>query len=275
MTKKLTAAIKPTVEAKAKAKVVPKTVKENKIKLFIATPMYGGQCTGYYAQSILQMSQLLGSHGIECMFSFMFNESLITRARNALTKAFINSDATHLMFIDADIKFRPSDIMHMIAADKDVLGGIYPKKEINWDTVKRAMDDQVPSDQLKHHTGSFVVNLVNYVNSVTVPLNAPVEIYNAGTGFLLIKRNVFKRLKKHVPIYYNDVMDLGKSLKNNDPIHEYFATSIEPETQRLLSEDYHFCYIWRKIGGKVFAAPWAELSHIGTYAFEGRLTPAA
>ena len=58
-------------------------------------------------------------------------------------------------------------------------------------------------------------------------------------------------------------------------IHEYFATSIEPGTERLLSEDYHFCHIWRKIDGKVFAAPWAELSHIGTYAFEGRLTPAA
>ena len=246
-----------------------------KIKIFIATPMYGGQCTGYYAQSILQTSQLLAQQNIECMFSFMFNESLITRARNALTKAFLDTDCTHLLFIDADIKFRPSDILHMLAADKDVIGGIYPKKEINWDTVKRAMDAGVPNDELKHHTCSFVVNLVNYVNEVTVPLNEPVEIYNAGTGFLVIKRNVFELLKPHVPVYYNDVNDLGKSLNNRDPIHEYFATSIEPGTERLLSEDYHFCHIWRKIDGKVFAAPWAELSHIGTYAFEGRLTPAA
>jgi hypothetical protein len=64
-------------------------------------------------------------------------------------------------------------------------------------------------------------------------------------------------------------------MEQQEKISEYFATSIEPETGRLLSEDYHFCYNWRKMGGKVWAAPWCQLSHIGTYAFDGRLIPAA
>jgi hypothetical protein len=177
------------------------------------------------------------------------------------------------MFIDSDIKFRASDVIHMIRADKDILCGIYPKKEINWHSVKAAMDRGVPFDQLKSHTGSFVVNLVNYVGEVTVPVHEPVEIFNGGTGFMLIKREVFGKLGESVPSYSNDVVDLGGKMQQSEPIKEFFTTSIEPGTNRLLSEDYHFCRIWRESGGQVHAAPWCQLSHIGTYAFEGQLTP--
>ena len=242
--------------------------------IFIATPMYGGMCAGFYTQSILQSVSVLAQAGIQTQFSFMFNESLITRARNALAHTFLKTNATHLMFIDADIKFRPEDIIEMIKANKDIICGIYPKKEINWDSVKKAMDAGVPQNQLKSYTGSFVVNLVDYQGEVTVPIGQPVEIFNGGTGFMMIKKEVFEQLADKVPSYFNDVNDLNGQMSMREEIKEYFATSIEPETGRLLSEDYHFCYIWRKSGGKVFAAPWCQLSHIGTYAFEGQLIPA-
>ena len=162
----------------------------------------------------------------------------------------------------------------MIQADKDIICGIYPKKEINWNSTKQAMDAGVPNDQLKSYTGSFVVNLVDYVGEVTVPVDKPVEIFNGGTGFMLIKRKVFEKLKKKVPSYTNDVGDLSGQLNHAEVIHEYFATSIEPDSNRLLSEDYHFCRIWRLAGGKVYAAPWAQLGHMGSYLFEGQLIPA-
>ena len=243
-------------------------------KIFVATPMYGGQCAGYYTQSIMELNMLLQKSGVEAQYSFMFNESLITRARNALTNGFLKSGCTHLLFIDSDIKFRATDIMAMLEADKDIICGIYPKKEINWDSVKKAMDSGVPQNQLKSYTGSFVVNLVDYQGEVTVPVGQPVEIFNGGTGFMMIKREVFEQLSDKVPSYFNDVNDLNGQVGMREEIKEYFATSIEPETGRLLSEDYHFCYIWRKAGGKVYAAPWCQLSHIGTYAFEGQLIPA-
>lgn len=244
-----------------------------KIKLFVATPMYGGMCAGFYTQSILQLVSVCREHNIDLSFSFMFNESLITRARNAITHQFLKSDSTHMMFIDSDIKFNPADIVPMLSVDKEIICGIYPKKEINWGSVKRAMDNGVPFDKLKSHTGSFVVNLVDYVGEVTVPINQPVEIFNGGTGFMLIKREVFTKLADHVPQYENDVADLSGQLEQKEKIYEFFATSIEPVTNRLLSEDYHFCRIWRLIDGKVWAAPWCQLAHIGTYAFEGNLTP--
>ena len=246
----------------------------SQIKVFVATPMYGGMCAGYYVQSVMQMQNIFSQQGIETQYSFMFNESLITRARNALVHTFIKTHCTHLMFIDADIKFDPNAILAMLEVDKEIICGIYPKKEINWETVKQAMDAGVPNDRLKHHTGSFVVNLVDYQGEVTVPVNQPVEIFNGGTGFMLIKRSVFEDLADKVPEYSNDVGDLSGQMQHAEQIHEYFATSIEPETNRLLSEDYHFCRLWRMNGGKVYAAPWAQLSHIGTYAFEGQLVGA-
>jgi hypothetical protein len=246
---------------------------DKKPKIFIATPMYGGMCAGFYTQSIIQLLTTCQANGVDADFSFMFNESLITRARNSLTHTFLKTDCSHLMFIDSDIKFRAEDVIHMIRADKDILCGIYPKKEINWHSVKAAMDRGVPFDQLKSHTGSFVVNLVNYVGEVTVPVGEPVEIFNGGTGFMLIKRSVFDKLGESVPSYSNDVVDLGGKMQHSEPIKEFFTTSIEPGTNRLLSEDYHFCRIWREAGGQVYAAPWCHLSHIGTYAFEGQLTP--
>lgn len=238
--------------------------------IFVATPMYGGQCFGYFTQSCLQLSNLCKTKDVDVSFSFLFNESLIQRARNLLAQHFLKSEATHMMFIDADIRFNPEQIFPMLEADKDIICGIYPKKEINWTTVKMAMDANVPNDQLKFHTGAFVVNLVDYQTEVTVPVNEPVEIWNGGTGFMLIKREVFENLVGKVPTYLNNVLDMTNK-ENGETINEFFATSIEDDSRILLSEDYYFCKKAREHGMKVWAAPWVQLAHIGTYAFEGQL----
>jgi len=239
------------------------------MKLMIATPMYGGQCFGFYAQSLLLTQEVLRQSNIPFCFQFMYNESLIPRARNALVKAFLKGDCTHLLFIDADICWKGEDVLHMINADVDIICGIYPKKEINWHSVERAVQSKVPASELKNHTGSWVINLVNYDAEVTVPINQPFEIWAGGTGMMLIKREVFEKMADHVPVYKNDVVDLSGNLAQAEEISEFFATSIEAETQRLLSEDYHFCAIWRKLGGKIWAAPWMDLGHCGSYLFQG------
>ena len=241
-------------------------------KLYISTPMYGGQCFGYYAQSVLSLQNIMQQNRVDMAVSFMFNESLIQRARNALTHNFLKTDFTHMMFIDADIHFNPADVLPMLLADKPIICGIYPKKEINWNQIHAAALSGVPPHDLRKYSGSFVVNLVDYQNEQKVQLDKPVEIWNGGTGFMMIKREVFEQLKSHVPSYINDTKDLSNSL-GNERISEFFATSIDPLGERLLSEDYHFCKIWRDYcGGTVWAAPWVQLGHIGTHKFDGILT---
>ena len=78
-----------------------------KARLFVATPMYGGQCHGMYAKAALDLQGVCSQYGIDVRFSFLFNESLITRARNYLVDEFLRSDFTHLLFIDSDICFDP------------------------------------------------------------------------------------------------------------------------------------------------------------------------
>ena len=234
--------------------------------------MYGGQCTGFFTQSLITTAKVLTENNIDLSVSFLFNESLIQRGRNLLAHQFMqNEAATHLMFIDADIKFNPADIVHMLRADKDIICGIYPKKEINWHTVVQAVKDGVPVDQLKNKTGSMVVNLVGYEGEVTVPAHEPIEIWNGGTGFMLIKKEVMMQLKEFLPSYVNDVIVLSGQV--NDRITEYFACAIEPGIERLLSEDYYFCWKAREHGIKIHAAPWVYLGHFGSYLFEGGLMP--
>lgn len=245
----------------------------DKKHIFVATPMYGGMCSGYFTNSLISMTNVMKQVGWDMSFSSMFNESLIQRGRNALAHQFLKSPCTHLMFIDADIKFDAAQIPPMVDADVDIICGIYPKKEINWHGVEKAVKEGVAVDKLTTRTGSLVVNLVDYTGSVTVPENKPVEIWNGGTGFMLIKREVLEGMADKVSSYVNDVTIMNGNIGDNRII-EYFACSIEPETQRLLSEDYHFCYMARKNGYKVWAAPWVRLGHLGSYLFEGGLLPA-
>lgn len=239
--------------------------------IFLATPMYGGLAHAKYIESIMMLGNAIRESGMSITFSFMGNESLITRARNALTHAFMTTPCTHLFFVDADIGFRPMDVIKMIKADKDIIAGVYPKKDINWPAVGAAVRSGVPDQQLYQHTGDFVIN-VDHVpdGGINVPTDVPFSVKNAGTGLMLIKRRVFEILKDHVPSYINNMTMQNQSLElRQDRIHEYFATSIDPEFNVLLSEDYHFCQLWKKTGGEVHIAPWADLTHHGTYEFSG------
>jgi hypothetical protein len=159
----------------------------------------------------------------------------------------------------------------MVQADKDIICGLYPKKEINWKLVSDAVKSGVDYKDLASYTGSFVVNLVGGATESTGNVNEPMEIDNGGTGFMLIKREVFEKLQPTVPKYTNDMILIVDKNPVKKIIDEFFATSIDETTNRLLSEDYHFCKIAREAGFKVYAAPWANLTHSGTYNFSGTL----
>ena len=238
-------------------------------KLFVATPMYGGMCIGNYAAALMQLPMVLSAAGIKMYYTYMMNESLITRARNRCAHEFLNiPEASHLLFIDSDIGFDPTIIPSMLNKDVDILCGLYPKKEINWPRVTSAVQRGVQPNELAKYSGAVVVNLIKqettYVNDGDL-----LEINNGGTGFMLIKREVFETLRDKVPAYLNDMYHA--TVENPEPqyIKEYFATSIDEESGRLLSEDYHFCVLARKHGFKIYADPAIELSHTGTYTFTG------
>lgn len=278
-----------------------------KCKLFIATPQYGGQNHGMYMKSCLDLQNVCHKYGIETRFSFLFNESLITRARNYLVDEFLRSGFTHMLFIDSDINFNPQDVLALLALDKEVIGAPYPKKSINWKNVyaaaKKAYENNPvfnPND-LEGVTGDYVFNPVPGTKSFKV--SEPLEVLEIGTGFMMIKREVFDKFKEAYPkfnykpdhvgqdnfdgsryihAYFDTVIDNGytfddvhrlmEKAASGEDVKEDFQKMLEVErnaTHRYLSEDYMFCQYWRRIGGKIWLCPWMKTTHIGTYGFHG------
>ena len=261
-----------------------------KCKLFVATPMYGGMNHGMYAKSCLDLQGLCTQYGIEVRFSFIFNESLITRARNYLVDEFIRSDFTHLLFIDADIHFDPRDVMAMIAIDKDVIGGPYPKKSIKWPSVIEAVkkNPNIHPGELEKVTGDYVFNAVAGTGQFSV--GEPLKVLEIGTGFMMVKREVFDKFKEAYPEFSYRPDHIGQAnFDGSRYIHAYFDTVIDRKrvvtvngtpqevggSDRYLSEDYMFCQWWRNIGGEIWLCPWMKTHHIGTYPFTGDMAAVA
>ena len=236
-------------------------------KVLIGTPMYGGQCYGSYMNSVLNAITPLSKAGISLHWVHLTNESLITRARNEIVRQFLAADADFLLFVDSDITFPPEAIPRLVQADKDVICAIYPRKEINWLAVsKAAVDGKEP---VSDHAGVFVFNAVGPDGRAAIQ-EGLIEIKHGGTGFMLIKRSVFDQLAPLVPKYRVSTERDAEGNYKFPEVYEFFATSIA-EDGFLLSEDYHFCDLWRKNGGKVYADPFIELKHTGTYTYTGNL----
>jgi hypothetical protein len=174
----------------------------------------------------------------------MTNESLISRARNTLTAKFLhNKESTHLFFVDADIGWEPWHLLVLLDAQKDVIGGLYPMKSlpVKW--------------------------CVNGLPGVVEDPNSPlIEVSKTGTGFLLMKRDVFEKLDAH-PAVRAFANDIGLPAELNQYMKTYFDTAVREG--RYYSEDWTFCENWRDLGGQVWVDKRVLLRHTGTYTFDG------
>ena len=287
--------------------------------LFVAAPMYGGQCAGMFARSVADLSALCTHYGIQVRFYFLFNESLITRARNYCADEFMRSGDSHMIFIDSDIGFNANDVIAMLALQDDdspfdILAGPYPKKCISWEKIKTAVDkgfaDENPGN-LEKFVGDYVFNPTG--GATSIPLNQPVEVMEAGTGFMMIRRKTFEKMAEAYPqqsykpdhvrtehfdgtreimAYFDTPIDhkrtninfeLKKFLEDKpEASHEEILNFVvDPNngsrdySKRYLSEDYMFCQWARNIDLKVFLCPWMQLQHVGMYVFGGSLADLA
>ncbi len=225
-------------------------------KVYIATPMYGGNCTAGYASSMLNLSRVLPFE-----HNFVTNESLVTRARNMLAHSFLKSECTHLLFIDADVAFDASGVVKMIESGKDLIGGLYAKKYINWARVHQAALRGAAPLQLPAAAHDYYVR-----GAVRVGSQDCVEVKSVGTGLMLISRNVFDRMAPSVRESKLGSTLVG-SIKPEDKVRHFFDTGVDEETGEFLSEDYAFCQRWQALGGKVYAAPWIRTIHVGVHHF--------
>ena len=253
-----------------------------KRKIMVATPMYGGQCAGIYTKSCTDLAKAAAAYGVQVDFFYLFNESLITRARNYLVDEFMRSNHTHLMFIDSDIGFDPMDVLALAALadeknDREIICGPYPKKAISWEKIKRAVDKGFADDNpnvLEKYVGDYVFNPAGGQNEIR--LDQPVEVLEGGTGFMCITRSAFEKYAEAYPEFsYKPDHVRTKNFDGSREIMAYFDCIIDKESKRYLSEDYMFCQWARKADVKVWMCPWMKLTHMGSYMFGGSLADLA
>lgn len=239
------------------------------MKLFVATPMMGGQCYGAYTDSAIKLALECERRKIGFQFFSIFNQSHIDTARNVCANEFLASDATHLLFIDGDIQFPASGPFEMLEADRDIVCAFYPKKRIFWkrivEAVKLGYGDKDP-ELLEQFVGDMVFTPALKPESQTPrSIYDLTELHEGGTGFMLIKRRVFDHIAaQHPELLYTD--DKGKK------VWLFFDARLTDEPHRRhLTEDYGFCALAREAGFTIWLAPWIKLIHHGYYRWIGNI----
>ncbi len=250
------------------------------ISIYIATPAYGEQVSVYYARSLARVFAIAATHQLPVTYSAIGNESLITRARNSMAAAFLESDSTHLLFIDSDISFDPMDVFTLALHRRDLVAAAYPTKGLAFDRGLNIPDEA----ELRKAVINYVINFTpeqtkkakKNRGKIDVKLyDGLLEVYDAGTGFMMISRQV---LEKMIEGYGEDIAyksdsstvdNEGRISRKEGLHHAFFDTSIDVNTDRYLSEDYTFCRRWQNIGGQVWIDPTIILNHHGSFAYRG------
>ena len=212
-------------------------------RVHICMPCYGGMLTESTFMSYIKWANTCRQLGIEWTMETMTNESLISRARNTLVAKFLNNpDSTHLMFVDADIGWEPWHLLVLLNEQKDVVGGLYPMKTLPIKWVVNGFENAEVSED-----GNLQ------------------EVSKTGTGFMLVKRDVFDKLNVHQAVkpFKNDI---GLPVELDPYMKTYYDTAVREG--RYYSEDWTFCENWRDIGGKVWVDKRVLLKHTGTYVFD-------
>jgi hypothetical protein len=241
----------------------------DKMQLVVATPCFGGQVSSIYASSIFALQRAVhGMSNLELKVLLRDGDALITRARANLAAMFLDDPkATHFLFIDADIGFKPEQVFRLIECGADVVAGCYPIKRVNWDKARRALEasrPNVPAASL-----DYVLEIENPDQVVVV--NGFTRVRYAGTGFLMIRRHVLETMCAHpgyasLQFFREHSLDALAGSLNRFAL---FESMIDPATSTYLSEDFAFCKRWTDIGGEIWADLNSRLDHVGPSVFHG------
>lgn len=204
--------------------------------LMIGIPAYDSKIDINSALNLLQVAGMAGQHGITMQVAHISGCSILPKARNTLIARFMKSDCTDFLFLDTDVTFEPEYIFRLmgIATTKDIVGGVYPKKN---------KETELAVDLLYSTTASPIID----------PEYGIYEVQHLPTGFMLIRRHVIQKM-----------MDAYPELMYAEP-HEqlvcYALFDFQLRNQSYYGEDYIFCQRARALGIQIFVDPLLKLGH--------------
>jgi hypothetical protein len=241
---------------------------DRKINLVIATPAYGRQVTAVYASSVLQFMEVSHQFGIQQVeVAVQSGDALISRARQDLVTRFIETpQATHLLFIDADIGFQPEQVERLLNFDVEMAVGAYPNKRLDLNKVRYVVEKkkEVKSSDL----WSYGVEFEN-PGKINIKNGFALALY-AGIGFALIQKSVFQKMIKQYPeLKYTAGFLPSDPFPQSENRYALFNEYIDESTSQYLSEDRSFCRRWTRMGGEIWVDTQSRLQHVGPTVFDG------
>lgn len=210
--------------------------------VFIATPSIDGALDFRYVGALLQSIELLRGAGIGHQVSVHVGNSIISDARNHLVAEFLASACTDLLFIDADMSWKPEDLLRLLRYDEPFVAAVGQRKD------PTRLDFAVEFDR------------------EIVQANGLISVRRVGAAFLRLRRDSLLRLIMAHP---------EKRLVNlrNPAAADFYALFDHSLIDgHYLGEDYTFCDRWRALGGMVKIDPAIRLGHVGTGVFDAPLT---
>jgi len=239
------------------------------IQLFVATPVHS-EVSIHYTQALIEFQQMCFKKKLKVSFH-LIKSSLVTQGRNLSVAGFLESKATHLLFIDSDIYFQGKSIFSMLKADKHIISVPYPLKTLMWEKAFQKMQEgRIKSaDDIRRalHTYPMKVPDVNNINLD----KGVIEVTDSPTGCMLIKREVIEKMIEKYPdkeIVQKTVIN-GKYV-NKPNMWNFFDTLHDPKEKTYNGEDFAFCKLWRDIGGKCYAYVNDAIVHVGEHQYQGK-----
>lgn len=242
---------------------------KDQIEIFVGTPVHS-ECSIHYTQALLEFQQECFKKKIKVSFN-LIKSSLVTQGRNLCVAGFIESKATHLLFIDSDIYFQAKSIFTMIKKDKSIISVPYPLKTLMWDKVfKKIQEGKIKSpDDIRRGLHTYPMKLPND-KKIDVD-DGVIEVTDSPTGCMLIKREVIEKMIEKYP----NKKIIQKTVINGQYVDKpnmwnFFDTLHDPIEKTYNGEDFAFCKLWRDIGGKCYAYINDSIVHIGEHQYQGR-----
>ena len=234
-------------------------------KVMIGLPVYS-QMFSQFSISLIHSLRKVSPHKV--LIKDLIGESLIPRGRNRIAKMFLESDCTHLLFLDTDLQFHEDTIKRLLDHDKDIICGVYPKKQI-----KRAY----------------------VMNKQYEEVDGLLSVREAGTGAMMIARNVLERMMgmnddegvngwfvaqetmEGTPDIQYDFFRTGNfNIKKDEDSKAYWEKDELPnhlqklsgtEKKWYLSEDWYFCQRWKQMGGDIWVDTSCVFDHVGQITY--------
>lgn len=225
----------------------------------VGTPLYGGKADSVYIETVLQIKHWCMINKIPLEFCLLSNQSSISHARNEIASEFLDSECTHLLFLDSDVGFEVDPgLKDMLGLDLDLTVGSYPKKQIEWNKVVEMALAGLSPEEIERRASQQLINpIIEDFDYTKI-----VELTHAPTGLMLIKRKVFEWYRQYFGEAGRAYTSFGK------PRYNYFGTAVMPSRDSYISEDTYFCEHWRLSGGKIHFVPWVRAVHNGQYQYK-------